>query len=90
MSNSESGNGSRLDLSEAERGAVRRDWEIWRAGHQVPPQGGWRIWLILGGRGAGKTRAGAEWVRAAVENGRAGRIALIAPTFELAREVMIE
>ena len=90
MSNSESGNGSRLDLSEAERGAVRRDWEIWRAGHQVPPQGGWRIWLILGGRGAGKTRAGAEWVRAAVEAERAGRIALIAPTFELAREVMID
>jgi phage terminase large subunit-like protein len=56
----------------------------------------WRTWLMLGGRGAGKTRAGAEWVRARAlglwpETGApAERIALIAPTFDEARLVMIE
>ncbi len=52
--------------------------------HQLPPDGDWRTWVILGGRGAGKTRAGAEWVRSQVEGarpldkGRASRLALIA------------
>ena len=56
----------------------------------------WRNWLILGGRGAGKTRAGAEWVKArATGEGlgagpKARRIALVAPTFDEARMVMIE
>ena len=56
----------------------------------------WRNWLILGGRGAGKTRAGAEWVRALAlglwpELGpRAERIAIIGPTFDEVRLVMIE
>jgi len=45
---------------------------------QTPPEGDWLIWLFLGGRGAGKTRAGAEWVRGLVEAG-AQRIALVAP-----------
>lgn len=48
----------------------------------------WLIWLLLGGRGAGKTRAGAEWIRAKVRSG-ARRIALVAPTFNDAREVML-
>ena len=55
----------------------------------------WRTWLILGGRGAGKTRAGAEWVRAKVlgqdwAGEPAGRIALIADTLDDARQVMVE
>ena len=37
-------------------------WENARS-DQVPPEGNWLVWLLLGGRGAGKTRAGAEWVR---------------------------
>ena len=53
-----------------------------------PPAGDWRIWLFLGGRGAGKTRAGAEWVRARVAAG-ARRIALVGPAFQDVREVML-
>ncbi|MDW4496822.1 terminase family protein [Sulfitobacter sp. D35] len=63
--------------------------------HQLPPEGDWRSWLIMGGRGAGKTRAGAEWVRAQVEGakpldaGRARRVALVGETIDQVREVMI-
>nr|WP_245897865.1 terminase family protein [Pseudoprimorskyibacter insulae] len=63
--------------------------------HQLPPDGDWRSWVILGGRGAGKTRAGAEWVRSMVEGarpldaGRAKRVALVGETFDQVREVMI-
>lgn len=57
---------------------------------QRPPQGDWRTWLFMGGRGAGKTRAGSEWVRFSALQGGCQRIALIAPTLSDAREVMIE
>ncbi|WP_233355905.1 DNA-packaging protein [Henriciella aquimarina] len=57
---------------------------------QLPPPGDWRAWLFMGGRGAGKTRAGAEWVRFAARFGGCRRIALIGPTFSDVREVMIE
>jgi len=75
-----------------------RDWRNWaRPSEQIPPEGtGWRNWLILGGRGAGKTRAGAEWVKAIALGiwdpiiGKAERIAIVAPTFAEARLVMIE
>ncbi len=55
----------------------------------MPPPGDWRTWLILAGRGFGKTRAGAEWVRAQVDQGRR-RIALVGPTVADVRDVMIE
>jgi phage terminase large subunit-like protein len=78
--------------------ALNRDWRNWgREPQQIPPEGpDWRSWLILGGRGAGKTRAGAEWVKAQAlgdwSDGRpqAARIALIGPTLNQARAVMIE
>ncbi|MDI1281307.1 terminase family protein [Brevundimonas sp.] len=62
---------------------------------QRAPGGDWTTWLFLGGRGAGKTRAGAEWVwaeaaRLARTVGAAGRIALVAPTLNDARAVMVE
>ncbi|MFN3910653.1 DNA-packaging protein [Hyphomonas sp.] len=57
---------------------------------QVPPPDLSRTWLLSGGRGAGKTRAGAEWVRWAVLEAGYGRVALVAPTFSDVREVMIE
>ncbi len=63
--------------------------------HQLPPEGDWRSWVIMGGRGAGKTRAGAEWVRAEVEGarpldpGRSRRVALIGETMDQVREVMV-
>ncbi|GGO25658.1 large terminase [Gemmobacter aquaticus] len=70
-------------------------FEFWALPHQLPPDGAWRSWVIMGGRGAGKTRAGAEWVRTQVEGarpgnpGRAGRVALVGETIDQVREVMI-
>ena len=70
-------------------------FEFWALPHQLPPEGDWRTWVILGGRGAGKTRAGAEWVRAQVEGskprdeGRAKRVALVGETIDQVREVMV-
>ena len=70
-------------------------FEFWAMEHQLPPEGDWRAWVIMGGRGAGKTRAGSEWVRAQVEGakplepGRCRRIALIGETVDQVREVMI-
>ena len=71
-------------------------FDIWALqGHQLAPEGDWKTWVILGGRGAGKTRAGAEWVRSQVEGampwdvGRCRRVALIGETIEQAREVMV-
>ena len=63
--------------------------------HQLPPERAnsgedWTTWLILGGRGAGKTRAGAEWVRAVAINDPNARIALVGETEHDAREVMVE
>nr|WP_223477116.1 terminase family protein [Oricola indica] len=55
---------------------------------QLPPDSDWRNWLILAGRGFGKTRTGAEWLREQVKAG-AMRLALIAPTMADARDVMI-
>jgi phage terminase large subunit-like protein len=55
---------------------------------QVPPDTDWRVWLILAGRGWGKTRTGAEWVRQTVKGYR--YVNLIAPTADDARDIMIE
>lgn len=55
-----------------------------------PTDRDWRTWLFLGGRGAGKTRAGAEWLRYSVLYGGCRRAALIGPTLNDVREVMIE
>ena len=58
---------------------------------QRAPAGDWRTWVFLGGRGAGKTRAGAEWVwETAMRLGAGGRIALVGPTLFDARTVMVE
>jgi phage terminase large subunit-like protein len=69
---------------------LRHLWEYRARIEQKPPPGDWRIWLLLAGRGFGKTRTGAEFVRAAVETGRVRRIALVAPTALDARSVMVE
>jgi len=57
---------------------------------QRPPAGDWGIWVILAGRGFGKTHAGAEWVHARAAGTRPRRIALVAPTLDVARAVMVE
>jgi phage terminase large subunit-like protein len=71
-------------------GDVLKMWELWARDNQLPPDGRWRIWLLMGGRGAGKTRAGAEWLRGLVERKKARRVALVGPTLHDVREVMIE
>ncbi|WP_299693180.1 terminase family protein [uncultured Tateyamaria sp.] len=83
------------ELGEGALGALPFLFEFWAMEHQLPPAGDWRTWVIMGGRGAGKTRAGAEWVRDMVEGpmpldpGRARRVALVGETIEQVREVMI-
>jgi hypothetical protein len=57
---------------------------------QRPPEGDWSRWFLMAGRGFGKTKAGAEWVRHLAETGQAERIALMAPTAAAIRNVMIE
>lgn len=57
---------------------------------QRPPAGDWGIWVILAGRGFGKTHAGAQWVHASAAGARPRRIALVAPTLDVARAVMVE
>lgn len=70
-------------------------FEFWALPHQLPPEGAWKSWVVMGGRGAGKTRAGAEWVRAEVEGprpgdpGRARRVALVGETVDQVRDVMV-
>ncbi len=83
------------ELGEGALGALPFLFEFWAMEHQLPPEGDWRSWVIMGGRGAGKTRAGAEWVRSMVEGplpmdpGRASRVALVGETHDQVREVMI-
>lgn len=78
-------------LSPGELAALRHDWRIWARDEQLPPEGAWTTWLLVGGRGAGKTRAGAEWVRA-LATGRdpVSPVALVGETIDQARAVMVE
>jgi predicted phage terminase large subunit-like protein len=65
----------------------------WRAKarpNQLPPSGDWNGWLVMAGRGFGKTRAGAEWVHELVESRQAGRIGLVAATAADARDTLVE
>ena len=83
-------------LSETQFDALAWDWRFWGRPEQIAPEGGWLTWIINAGRGFGKTRAGAEWVRSIVcgstplARGAYGRIALIAETAADARDVMVE
>lgn len=104
------------ELSTRELEDLAYDWEVWARDSQLPPLATkdgkpWRTWLFLGGRGAGKTRAGAEWCRAVALRRTAGladhrqesapagvshlpiharRIALVGPTIQHIRAVMVE
>lgn len=64
------------------------DWDRWALDKQRPPQGDWTTWLLLGGRGSGKTRAGAEWVRGLAAR-RIGPIALVGETMTEAISIMV-
>jgi len=64
-------------------------WRMWARPEQVAPPGGWTLWLIKAGRGWGKTRTGAEWIRERVRN-RNEVIALVGRTAADVRDVMVE
>jgi phage terminase large subunit-like protein len=78
-------------LNERDINTFSCHWDVFVHRHQKPPAGDWTTWLVLGGRGAGKTRTGAEWVRKIAQGARAlSPIALIGETEHDAREVMVE
>jgi phage terminase large subunit-like protein len=88
-------------LTERELHEIDSRWKLFAHDHQIPPDLApdgkpWLTWLLIGGRGAGKTRAGAEWVRAQAlglppfAREKASRIALVGETEHDVREVMIE
>lgn len=68
------------------------DWSVWGRPEQQTPQGEWAVWMYLGGRGAGKTRAAAEWVREEAKYTNTGqrRFALVARTAADVRDVIVE
>jgi phage terminase large subunit-like protein len=66
------------------------DWHFWRRDAQKPPETDWRVWLVMAGRGFGKTRMGAEWVNEMAWANPGARIALIGATLVEARQVMVE
>ncbi|MBO9726917.1 MAG: DNA-packaging protein [Novosphingobium sp.] len=88
------------DEAELERFAVqlgptgqrewRWNWRVWARPSQLAPAGDWRVWLVMAGRGFGKTRCGAEWVNEIAENDPEARIALVAAHLGEARAVMVE
>jgi phage terminase large subunit-like protein len=77
-------------LSEKEAEALLYDWPLWARPNQLPPPGDWTKWLLLAGRGFGKSRAGAEWVIAKAREHPGCRIAMVARTAADTRDVMVE
>ena len=65
-------------------------WRFIARPNQLPPDGAWRVWLLVAGRGFGKTRSGAEYVIEKVKSGEAKRVGLIGPTAADVRDVMVE
>ena len=91
---SEDGDKLRRQVSEAldrnERNSFEYLWEYTARENQLPPGGDWRIWMIMAGRGFGKTRSGAEWVRMIADANPDARIALVSASLAEARAVMVE
>lgn len=77
-------------LDQQERNEFDFHWEFHARPAQLPPPGNWRTWMIMAGRGFGKTRAGAEWVSAIAEGHPEARIALVSSSLAEARAVMVE
>lgn len=80
----------RLAPTVQEQAALLYLWTYWGRPQQFAPSGDWDTWLALAGRGWGKSRVGAEWVRNEVESGACKRLALVARTAADVRDVMVE
>jgi phage terminase large subunit-like protein len=82
-------------LSPDELEQLEFDWSFWARSNQLAPDGNWSVWLILAGRGYGKTRSGAEWVRdmmcgtTPLGRGRMRHMALVGQTAADVRDVMV-
>jgi terminase large subunit-like protein len=70
--------------------ALENSWPAIARPNQLPPPRDWQVWLLLAGRGFGKTRTLAEWVCQQTASGQASRIALVAATAADARDVLVE
>src|SRR3954449_7698321 len=70
--------------------ALEASWPAMARPNQLPPPGSWQIWLLLAGRGFGKTRTLAEWVCQQAASGQTGRIALVTATAADAHAVLVE
>ena len=77
-------------LDPRQRRAWDHAWRVHARPAQLAPAGDWTLWLIMAGRGFGKTRAGAEWVRSIAEADPRARVALIGASLHEARSVMVE
>ena len=77
-------------MSEGELGEFAYDFQNHAHDGQLPPEDDWYIWLVMAGRGFGKTRAGSEWVRSIADSDPQARIALVAASLGEARAVMVE
>jgi len=77
-------------LSTETQAYLLHDWQFWARPEQIAPDHAWRVWLILAGRGWGKTRCGAEWVRSVAAEVPGCRIALVGLTAADARDVIVE
>ena len=69
---------------------LAHDWALQARAKQCPPDGAWRIWLLLAGRGFGKTRTGAEWLSYLARHCPDLSLAIVGATFDDARYVMVE
>lgn len=73
-----------------DRNKVLQSWRGCARPQQLPPDGEWRTWLVMAGRGFGKTRAGAEWVRHTAYACPGAHIAIIGATLHEVRSIMVE
>jgi phage terminase large subunit-like protein len=82
----------RAALDGVDMDALLWDWKAWGRPEQQPPPGDWNIWAYIAGRGAGKTRTAAEWVREEAKYTTTGqrRFALVARTAADVRDVIVE
>lgn len=78
------------DIGTSRRTELDQRWHEWAHGGQYPDDGDWHIWLIMAGRGYGKTRAGSEWVSRLARSDANLRFALVGATEDEVRKVMIE